>query len=153
MTEGAVPELRDDLIELAADAAHLALGDPRLDAQRGDQVVDLARRDAVDVGLHDDRPQRPVDASPGFQQRGEEGARAQLRDAQLHVARLGREQPGAAPVALGDAAVGPFVARRADRLARLQLDEFLKDECHRLAHDVLAAAGADGVKQLGQGRL
>jgi hypothetical protein len=35
----------------------------------------------------------------------------------------------------------------ADRLSGLRLDELLEDKRHRLAHDVDAAPGADGVDQ------
>jgi hypothetical protein len=44
------------LIELAADARDLRVADPDVDAQGLDEVVDLAGRDAVDVGLHHHRP-------------------------------------------------------------------------------------------------
>ena len=126
---------------------------PGVDAQRGDQVVDLARRDAVDVGLHDHRPQRPVDAPPRLQQGREEAALAELGDVQLDVARLGRQQAGAGAVAVGRSVVGPLVAAGADRLVGLELDELLGDEALCLADEVDAATGADGVEQLGQGRL
>jgi hypothetical protein len=41
----------------------------------------------------------------------------------------------------------------ADRLGGLDLDELLAHEGHRLAHEVQAAAGADGIERLGQERL
>jgi len=74
-------------------------------------------------------------------------------DAQLDVARLGRQKPAAAAVAVGRALVAPLVPAGADRLVGLELDELLEDEGHRVAHDVGAATGADGVEQFGQGRL
>ena len=43
VVERALPEGRHDRVELAADPAHLALADARVDAQGGDQVVHLAR--------------------------------------------------------------------------------------------------------------
>jgi hypothetical protein len=43
VTERSVAERRDDGVELAADPGYLALADPGIDAQRRDQVVDLAR--------------------------------------------------------------------------------------------------------------
>jgi hypothetical protein len=156
--EGGVPqrsvaELGDDRIELGADPAHLALADPGVDAEGRHQVVDLARADAVDIGLHDDGPEGPVDPSSGFQERREERAGPELGDAQLDITRLRAEQPAPTPVAVGRPGVGPLVPRGADRLVGLELDELLEDEGHRVAHDVGAAAGADGVEQLGQGRL
>ena len=90
MGEGAVAEGGDDAVELAADAADLALADAGVDAQGGHQVVHLARRDAVHVGLHDDRPEGPVDAPARFEQRREEGALPELGDAQVEVTGLGR---------------------------------------------------------------
>jgi len=74
-------------------------------------------------------------------------------DAQLDVAGLGREQPAPGAVAVGRPGLAPLVAAGADRLVGLEFDELLQDERHRVAHDVRTAAGADGVEQLGQGRL
>jgi hypothetical protein len=153
VAEPTFTERRDHGVELAADPAHLALADPGLDAQGGDEVVDLAGGDAVDTGLHDDRPDRPVDPAPRLEQGREERARPQLRDAQLDVAGLGAEEPAPAAVAVGRPLVGPLVPAGADRLGGLELDQLLEDELHRVAQDVLAAAGADRVEQLGQGRL
>ena len=74
------------------------LGDPRVDAEGGDEVIDLAGGDAVDVGLHHHREQGPVDAPAPFQDRREEAALAQLRDLQLNVAGLGGQQPSRLPL-------------------------------------------------------
>ena len=68
----------DDLVEPGADPRHFGLGDPRLDPQRGDQIVDRAGRHAVDVGLHHHRVQRLVDAASWLQNRREERTLAQL---------------------------------------------------------------------------
>jgi hypothetical protein len=88
-----------------------------------------------------------------LEQGREERAGPELRDAQLDVAGLGREEPAARTVAVGRPLVGPLVPGRADRLGGLELDQLLEDERHRLAQDVAAAAGADRVEQAGQGRL
>ena len=53
-----------------------------------DEPVDLARGYAVDVGLHDHRPQRLVDASARLEQGREEGTLADLRDVQLDITGL-----------------------------------------------------------------
>ena len=45
---------------------------PLIDAQRRDQVVDLAGRDPVHVGLHDHGEQGPVDPAAALEERGEE---------------------------------------------------------------------------------
>ena len=67
-------------------------------------------------------------------------------NAQLDVTGLGRQQPAAAAVAVGRPAVGPLIAAGTDRLVGLEFDELLEDERHRLAHDVGAATGADGIE-------
>jgi hypothetical protein len=54
---------------------------------------------------------------------------------------------------VGDPLVGALVAGGSESLRRLEVDELLQDERHRLARDVDRAAGMDGVEQLGQGRL
>ena len=153
MVEAALPEVRHDRIEFAADAGDLALGDASLDAQGDDEVVDLARRDAVDVGLHDDRPEGPVDAPAGFEEGWEEAALAELGDVQLDIAGLRGQEARAVAVAVGGALVGALVATGTDGLGGLELDELLEDEAHRLAQRVGAITGADRLEQLGQGRL
>ncbi len=107
----------------------------------------------MDIGLHDDGPEGPVDPPARFEQGREERSGAELRDAQLDIARLRREEPAPAPVAVGRPLVGALIARGADRLGGLKLDQLLQDERHRLAQDVRVATGADRVEQLGQGRL
>ena len=153
MVEPALAERADDRVELAADPGHLALADPRLDAQGADEVVDLAGADAVDVRLHDDRPEGPVDPPPRLEQDRQERALTELGDVELDVAGLGRQQAGPGAVAVGRALVGPLVPPGPDRLGGLGLDELLEHERQRLAHDIQRAAGAHRVKQLGQGRL
>ena len=91
-------------------------------------------------GLHDHRPQGPVDAPTGLQQRREEAAVAQLGNGQLYVAGPGRPQPGAAAVAMGGAVVGALVAAGADLLGRLQVDEGLQHELHGLPQEVEVAS-------------
>jgi hypothetical protein len=55
----------------------------------------------VHIGLHDHRQQGPVDAAARLQQRREEGTLSQLGDLELDIAGLGRQQPGAAAIAMG----------------------------------------------------
>ncbi len=153
VAEGPVAERRDHRVELGADTRHLALADPGIDAQRGDEVVDLARADAVDVGLHHDRPEGSVDPPARLEQGREERAGPELRDAQLDVPGLRRQEPAPTPVPVGRPAIAPLVPDGPDRLVGLELDELLEDEGHRIAHDVGAATGANRVEQLGQGRL
>ena len=72
--------------------------DPRVGAERDDQVVHAPGRDAVDVGLHHDRVQRLVDPAPRLEDGGEVGALAELGDPQLDVAGLGRHSLGRVPL-------------------------------------------------------
>ena len=105
------------------------------------------------IGLHHHRQQGPVDAAAGFQQRREEGALPQLGDAQFHIAGLGRQQPGAGPVAVGGALLGALIGPGADVLGRLGVDQRLQHQSKTLADEVEVTAGAQCIKQLGQGRL
>src|SRR3954452_2160254 len=143
----------DDLVEAGADPGHLRLGDPRVDAQRGDQVVDAAGRDAADVGLHHHRIQRLVDAAAGFEDDREERPLPQLRDAQLHVTGLGGQQPVTCAVAFSGPGVGALILPGADPLGRLGFDQLLHDHPDRLADQIVTLPGAKGVKELGLGRL
>ena len=67
-----VPERADLLIEVRTDPRDLGLGDPGVGTERFDQVIDLPRRDPVQVGLHDHREQRLVDPSATLEQAGED---------------------------------------------------------------------------------
>ena len=70
------------------------------DAQRSNQIVDGPSGDTVHPGFHHLRIQGLVDGPATFEDDGEERALPQLRDPQLHVPGLGREQPGPESVAL-----------------------------------------------------
>jgi hypothetical protein len=83
------PERGHLMIELDTDPGDLGLGDPTVDAQGLDQVVDLAGGGAVHIGLHHHRQQRPVDATAWLQQRREERALAQLGDPKFDITCLG----------------------------------------------------------------
>jgi len=61
MGQGAAGEGGHHRVELGADPADLALADPGVDAQGAHEIVDLAGGHAVDVGLHDDRPEGTID--------------------------------------------------------------------------------------------
>ena len=64
--ERAQPKRGDDRIELATDARDLGFGDP-IQAERLHQIVDLARRDAVDVRLLDQGQQSLLRAPAGLE--------------------------------------------------------------------------------------
>jgi len=150
MAEWAVAELLELGVEAGADPAHLALGDPRAHPQRLDQVVDLAGRHPVDIGLHDHGEQSPVDAAAPLQKAGEERALPQLGDGQLHVAGWRRQQPRAVAVALSGAALAAFVALGADPGTGLGLDELLQYPLQAGADGVGHLAGLESGEQFGQ---
>lgn len=104
------------------------------------------------AGLHDDRPQGPVDPAAGLEQRGEERTGAELGDAQLHVAGLGGQQAFPGTVAVGGAGLGVLVAPGADRPGGLQVDEGSEHELRPLAQHVEVAARAHGVEQVGRSK-
>jgi hypothetical protein len=91
-----VAERVDLLVEALADSRDLALRDPQ--PKRFDHLVDLARRDAGDVRLLDDRDKRLLGALARLEETREVTAAADLRDRQLELARARR--PGARPVAV-----------------------------------------------------
>ena len=91
----------------------------------------------MQVGLHDDREQRLVDAASAFEQRGEERPGPQLRDPQLEVARGRGECPRPAAVALRGALIGAFPRAGADHRGQLGVDQRLVDRLGRGADPVL----------------
>ncbi len=72
-------------VDLLAQARDLAPGNPA-HAHGLDQVVDRARRDALDICLLDHRRQRLLGHPAGLQEAREVGALPQLRNAQLDAA-------------------------------------------------------------------
>ena len=110
------------------------------------------RGHAAHVRLDHHREQRPVDATSPLKDRGEEAAPPQLADPQLHVAGLGRQQPGRGAVALVRARVRPLVALGADHLGGLRFDERLEHHPDAASTHIAVAACADGLQQLGRVR-
>jgi transposase InsO family protein len=136
MTEGSVAERVDLHIEPPADPRDLRLRDPRIDPQRLDQIIDRSGRDTLDIGLHDHRVERLIDAASRLEQRREETAVRQFRDLQLDIASLRREDPRPVTVPLVHAAVGTFIGLRADHVGRFELDQFLHHEPDRVADQI-----------------
>src|SRR4029453_12832813 len=100
--ERALPEGADLLIEGRAHPRDLGLahaGDPEL----LDHPLDLARRDAVDEGLHDHRHQGLFAARPRLEKAREVTPGAQLGDEQLEAARAGIPAALAVAVSVGGA--------------------------------------------------
>ena len=74
---------------------------------------------------------------------GKNEPRAQLRDLELDVAGLGREQARPMAVAVVRALVGSLVGCGADHAGRLGLDERLEDELDARADQIDVAACAE----------
>jgi hypothetical protein len=148
-----VAERRDLLIKLGADARHRRLRHARVDAERDDEIVDLPGRGAVHVGLHHHRPQGLIDAAARLEQAREERALHQLRDRELHITGLGRQQPGTRPVALVRARLRALMRGCADVAGDLRLDQRLQAELHDLTEHVHSVAGLQRLEQARQGRI
>ena len=153
MPERASAERADDLVQAGADPRHLRLGDPGLDPHRLDQVIDRPGGDATHVGLHHHRIQRLVDPPPRLEDRREERPFAQLRDPQLHVPGLRREQSRSCTVAVGHPRVGALVSGGTDPLRRLQFDQLLQHDTDTVADQIGAITNTKRLQQFGQGRL
>ena len=142
MAEGPVAERVDTFIQPGADPRDFGLRDAGIDAHRGDEVIDGAGGHAVDVGLHDHRVERLVDAAAGLEQLGEERALAQLRDPHSQVPGLRRQRPGPDAVAVRHPIVGAFVAAGANLLGGFGVDQRLERPLGELSDEVGAVADA-----------
>ena len=76
VVQRAAAEHGHDFVESGADAGHLRLGDPRIDAEGDEEVFHRPGGDAIDVGLHHYRIKRLVDPPPRLQDHREERAPA-----------------------------------------------------------------------------
>jgi hypothetical protein len=140
-------------VEVSADPADLALGDPAVGAQGLDQVVDLAGGGAVQIRLHDHREQRLVHPAAPLQQRREERPAAQLGDPQFQVPGGAGQHPRPVTVAVGSAGTGPLVWQRADHRAELGLDQGLVDRFGGLPDPVIDLSGLECLQDFQQCRL
>ena len=151
--EGAVAELGHFRVKSRADPRHFGFGDTRARAECFDEVVDLAGRDTVDVGLHHHGEQRLIDAAAPLQQGGEERALPQLRDPQIQVSGSRRQRPGSGPVAVGRAVAAALKRANTDERGCFRIDQLLIERFGREPEPV----GDIGEFQLGeqveQGRL
>jgi hypothetical protein len=151
--QGAVAELGNFLVQTRADPRHLRFGDPGVSAERFDEVIHFAGRDAVDVGLHHDREQGLVNPAAPLQQRGEERTGAQLRDLQIKISGRGRQRPRADAVAVRGAVAGTFERGGADERGRFRIDQFLIQSFRRDANTVGDIGEFEFSQQVEQGRL
>jgi len=140
-------------VELGTDARDFRFRDPRLGTEGLDEVVQLSRRDAVRVRLHDDGEQHPVDPPAALEDGGEEAPASQLRGLEGDIVGLGREQSLTVAVLLGRSRLSAFGAHGSDALGRLDLDELSEHEADRLPNNVDIVAGADRVEQFVEVRL
>ena len=123
------------LVEAGAEAADGALADAR-EAELGHEAVDLARRDAVHVGLLDDGDQGLLAAAARLEEAGEVAARAQPRDGELDLAGAGLPAALAVAVAVRGALRALLVQTGADLLRDLGLHQLACEPGERLAQHV-----------------
>jgi hypothetical protein len=123
------------VVERLAQPADLGLRDA-VDPQRLDEIIDLARAHALDVGLDHDRVQRSLGAPTRLEQAREIGAARDLGDLELDGADP--SVPGAGPVAvsIGAAVRAALVGQSADLRADLGLHHRLGEDPHTLAQGV-----------------
>ena len=153
VAEGPVAERVDPLVEASADPRDLRFGDPRVDTESRNEVVDRPGRHPVDVRLHHHGVQRLVDTAPRFQQRREVRPGTELGDPDLEVTCLRGQGSWAGAVAMGDTVVGAFVTAGADPFSGFGVDQGLERPLGELADQVGAIADTERVKQFGQGRI
>ncbi len=140
-------------VEGGADARHLRLADARRRPQRRHQIVHLAGRHPMHVGLHHHRKQRPVDPATSLQDRRKETAVTQLGNTQLHTTSLGGQQPFPAPIPPIRSPLCSLVTLGADHLHRLGLDQRLQHQLHPLTHHVQITASTNRVQKVMHVRL
>jgi len=140
-------------VELGADPADFAAGDARPDTEGFDQIVDLAGRHAVHVGLHHHCEQGTVDTAASLEQRREERALPQLGDREFHVARRGGDQLGTVPIALGHPSLGALMRAGTDHGDGLGLDQLLQNPLQARPDGVGHLAGLERGEQFGQVRI
>lgn len=124
--KGTGPERVELFVEAGADPGDLALRYAGIRAEGFHQVVDRAGRHPVNVGFHDDRVKRLVDAASAFQQAGEGAPGPQLGDREFQVSGLRGHGLLPVPVAPGGAGVGPLAPLSTDPGGGLGLDQFLE---------------------------
>src|SRR6202023_2049282 len=137
--DGPVEEGRDLAVDLAAQPADLALGDAG-HAHRTDQLVDRARRDALDVGLLDHRRQRLLRQPARLEEARKVASFPQFWDAQFHRPGAGLPVAVAISIALRDPIGAAFAVRRAGQALDFQLHQAMRGEADHLAQQVASAA-------------
>ena len=131
----AVEEGRNLVVDLAAQAADLALGNAG-HAHRLDQLVDRAGRDALDVGFLDHRGERLLGHPPRLQKAREITAAAQLGDAQLDRAGARLPNPVAVSITVIDPLSAALAVRGAGQALDLQFHQTLRGKPNHLAQQL-----------------
>jgi hypothetical protein len=135
----AIEEGADAHVDVLAERRDLALRDAA-HAHRLDQLVDLARRDALDPRLLDDRDERLLGRLARLQEAREVAAAAQLRDLQLERPEPGLEVALAITVAVRRPLVAALVAPGADQSLSIELHQPLQHRLGQLLQKIPAAA-------------
>jgi hypothetical protein len=100
------------------------------------QLVDTPRADAGDPRLLDNADQRLLHRLAGFEEAGEVGAGAQLRDLEVERAQPGIQAAVAVAVAPGTALAGSLVAAGADEAVDIGLHEDLQHAFSDAAQEI-----------------
>src|SRR6202035_3265007 len=130
----AAQEGLDSLVDLAAQARDLALGDA-LHPHRPHQIVDRAGRDALDVGFLDDGGQRLLGQAARLEEGREIAAAPQLGDAQLDRTRAGLPVAVAVAVAMVASLRAALAVPGAAQSFALQLHQALGSKADHLAQE------------------
>jgi hypothetical protein len=133
--ERPIEEGLDPFVDLLAQPRHLALGHARA-AHRPDQVVDRARRHALDIGFLDDGGQRLLRHPPRLEEAREVRALAQLGDAQFDHSGPRLPIPVAIAVALDEPVGRALAMPRPGPGAHLQLHQPFGGKADHLAQDI-----------------
>ena len=138
--EGPVAELGHLGVEVLGQLGDLGLRHP-VDAHRRHQVVDPPGRDALDVGLADHADQGLFGPAPGFEERRQVAALAELGD--LQVDGAGPGVPAALPVAVSavDPALGPLAVAGVAEHVDVGVHEQLGCHLHHLCEQVTSSIG------------
>ena len=134
-----IEESGDALVDLAAQARHLAFRDAR-HAHGLDQIIDRAGRDALNIGLLDHRGQRLLDGPARFQERREVAALAQLRHLEIDSADPGLQRSVAVAVPAVDPLGRPGMKAGAARRLRFQVHQPLQGKGQHVFQKIGVAA-------------
>jgi hypothetical protein len=137
--DGALEESPHPLVDLLAQATHLALRDAG-HAQRLDQRVDRSRRDALHIGFLDHCRQRLLGDPARLQETREIASLPELGDVQIDRPGAGLPRPVAVPVALRQPVPRALAIGGAGQALHLELHQPLGGKADHLAQEIGVAA-------------